>query len=66
MSIRLIATDMDGTFLNNEHDYDHHRFKKVFDKGYFSFGLFITLYIGLIKTQINIWIKIADVYEDAI
>ena len=23
---------MDGTFLNNEHDYDHHRFKKVFDK----------------------------------
>lgn len=32
MSIRLIATDMDGTFLNNEHDYDHHRFKKVFDK----------------------------------
>lgn len=32
MSIRLIATDMDGTFLNNEHNYDHHRFKKVFDK----------------------------------
>ncbi|MFR0609686.1 HAD-IIB family hydrolase [Limosilactobacillus mucosae] len=32
MSIRLIATDMDGTFLNNEHKYDHHRFKKIFKK----------------------------------
>ncbi|MDC2829497.1 HAD family hydrolase [Limosilactobacillus mucosae] len=32
MSIRLIATDMDGTFLNNQHDYDHQRFIKDFKK----------------------------------
>lgn len=32
MSIRLIATDMDGTFLNDQHLYDHKRFNQLFDK----------------------------------
>lgn len=30
MSIKLIATDMDGTFLHDDHTYNHHLFKKVF------------------------------------
>lgn len=30
MPIKMIATDMDGTFLRDDHTYDHHRFKKVF------------------------------------
>lgn len=30
MPIKLIATDMDGTFLRDDHSYDHHLFAKVF------------------------------------
>lgn len=30
MSIKLIATDMDGTFLRDDHSYDHRLFDKVF------------------------------------
>lgn len=30
MTIKLIATDMDGTFLRDDHSYNHHRFKRVF------------------------------------
>lgn len=30
MSIKLIATDMDGTFLRDDHTYNHHLFNKVF------------------------------------
>ncbi len=30
MSIKLIATDMDGTFLHDDHSYNHHLFKQVF------------------------------------
>lgn len=29
MSIKLIATDMDGTFLNDHSDYDHARFQRL-------------------------------------
>ncbi len=32
MSIKLIATDMDGTFLNDQNDYDHARFQKTINK----------------------------------
>lgn len=30
MSIKLIATDMDGTFLRDDHTYNHSLFAKVF------------------------------------
>lgn len=30
MTIKLIATDMDGTFLRDDHTYDHRRFKHLF------------------------------------
>ena len=30
MSIKLIATDMDGTFLRDDHSYNHRLFKRVF------------------------------------
>ena len=30
MSIKLIATDLDGTFLHDDHTYNHHLFNKVF------------------------------------
>lgn len=30
MSIKLIATDMDGTFLRDDHHYNHRLFKRVF------------------------------------
>ncbi|MGV3029772.1 HAD hydrolase family protein [Streptococcus suis] len=30
--IRLIAFDMDGTFLNSQNDYDRPRFQKIFKK----------------------------------
>lgn len=32
MSIKLIATDMDGTFLNDHSDYDHTRFQRLLTK----------------------------------
>ncbi|MTV82076.1 Cof-type HAD-IIB family hydrolase [Secundilactobacillus folii] len=32
MPIKLIATDMDGTFLNDQSDYDHQRFQKLLVK----------------------------------
>lgn len=32
MSIKLIATDMDGTFLNDQSDYDHSRFQRLLTK----------------------------------
>ncbi|MGT2845815.1 Cof-type HAD-IIB family hydrolase [Streptococcus massiliensis] len=32
MDIKVIATDMDGTFLNQENDYDRERFSKIFTK----------------------------------
>lgn len=32
MSIKLIAFDMDGTFLNNQHTYDKKRFEKLYDQ----------------------------------
>ncbi len=32
MDIKVFATDMDGTFLNSQNDYDRERFAKVFDK----------------------------------
>lgn len=32
MTIRLIATDMDGTFLNDHSDYDHARFQRLLTK----------------------------------
>lgn len=28
--IRLVAFDMDGTFLNSQNDYDRSRFKRIF------------------------------------
>lgn len=30
MTIKLIATDMDGTFLRDDHHYNQHRFKRLF------------------------------------
>lgn len=30
MSIKMIATDLDGTFLRDDHTYNHRRFAKVF------------------------------------
>lgn len=32
MSIKMIAVDMDGTFLNKQSVYDHERFLKVYDQ----------------------------------
>ncbi|KXT70884.1 Cof-type HAD-IIB family hydrolase [Streptococcus cristatus] len=32
MDIKVIATDMDGTFLNNQMDYDRAQFAQLFDK----------------------------------
>lgn len=32
MAIKLIATDMDGTFLNDQSDYDHPRFQRLLTK----------------------------------
>lgn len=32
MTIKLIATDMDGTFLRDDHQYNQHLFKRVFKK----------------------------------
>lgn len=32
MSIQLIASDIDGTFLNDQHDFDHERFQKQLDE----------------------------------
>ena len=31
MTIKAIAVDMDGTFLNSQSDYDHDYFAKVYD-----------------------------------
>ena len=31
MTIKAIAVDMDGTFLNSQSDYDHNYFAKVYD-----------------------------------
>jgi hydroxymethylpyrimidine pyrophosphatase-like HAD family hydrolase len=32
MTIKLIAVDMDGTFLNNQMKYDYERFSKQYVK----------------------------------
>ncbi|WP_318765356.1 HAD hydrolase family protein [Lactiplantibacillus carotarum] len=32
MTIKLIATDMDGTFLDNHGEYDHPRFAKIYQE----------------------------------
>ncbi|MGT2907354.1 Cof-type HAD-IIB family hydrolase [Streptococcus dentiloxodontae] len=32
MSVKVIATDMDGTFLTNQNDYDRSRFLRLFEK----------------------------------
>ncbi len=32
MSIQLIASDIDGTFLNDQHDFDHERFQTQLDE----------------------------------
>ena len=29
MSVKVIATDMDGTFLNSKGSYDHNRFQRI-------------------------------------
>ena len=29
MTVKMIVTDMDGTFFNDQHSYNHHLFKKV-------------------------------------
>jgi hydrolase, HAD superfamily, cof family len=31
-TIKLIATDMDGTFLNSNKDYDRKRFNRIFQQ----------------------------------
>lgn len=32
MTVKVFATDMDGTFLNSQNDYDRLRFKKIFEE----------------------------------
>ncbi|WP_229564609.1 HAD hydrolase family protein [Pediococcus pentosaceus] len=32
MGIQLIASDIDGTFLNDQQDFDHQRFQAQLDK----------------------------------
>lgn len=32
MTITVFATDMDGTFLNSQNDYDRQQFKVLFDQ----------------------------------
>ncbi|WP_367783169.1 HAD hydrolase family protein [Streptococcus pluranimalium] len=32
MTVKVFATDMDGTFLNSKNDYDRLRFKKIFEE----------------------------------
>ena len=36
MTIKAIAVDMDGTFLNSQSDYDHDYFAKVYALMVFS------------------------------
>lgn len=31
MTIKLVATDMDGTFLNDDKHFDKERFQRVYD-----------------------------------
>ncbi|MEM5031959.1 hypothetical protein AAEZ42_05740 [Limosilactobacillus fermentum] len=46
MTIKAIAVDMDGTFLNSQSDYDHDYFAKVYDlmvaKGFSSWWRRVT------------------------
>lgn len=32
MTVKVVATDMDGTFLNSQNDYDRERFYRLFEK----------------------------------
>jgi Predicted hydrolases of the HAD superfamily len=34
VTIKLVAFDMDGTFLNDKNTYNHQRFAKILEKDY--------------------------------
>ncbi len=44
MSIQLIASDIDGTFLNDQRDFDHARFQAQLDE--------------LNRRHINLWLRV--------
>lgn len=55
-TIKLIATDMDGTFLNSNKDYDRKRFNRIFQQLQAQDITFVVAISGYsARTKSTIW-----------